>query len=429
MADAWSRQRGGLFPDIESSLERAIASLAQSPTPNARALLNEAERLRTVVYGWRTSPPRAEELDAITERVNMLISAATPTRYSSRPPTRGEADWEDRADDASTTIWNPDDDEPPPPAPSYEEPPTRPRRSPFAEPSPEPMPRYVEAPPQYEPVAAVAPVVIEAEPIEGTDPSRPAPRVAPALAAVKDAVLVDDVTADPLELSRKIAPRTGRTEIRVFSAHAGAPFDTRLTLLADPYSDRADAYRSLARKLAAQGTSRVIAVTSAEEEEGKSTCAANLALALREGARGRVLLVEANLRAPSLAQMFDFAPPECFDDQLRALKLDRGHSWAVIEQHAPLHVLAVDVSRPHPPMLDPAAFSAGMESLKEAGYDQIVLDTPRVLGGAAVNVVADHVDGVVIAVTARRTTRRALKRAVDQLAPAPILGVVLIEGA
>ena len=408
---------GGCSPTSRARSSAPIASLSRSPTPNAHALLNEAERLRAVIYGWRTSPPRPDELSAISERVNMLISAATPTRYSSRPPPRND-EWEDRADDASTTIWNPDD-EAPPAAPLYEEPPTRPRRSPIEPPSP---------PPAYEPVAAVAPVVIDAEPIEATDPSRPAPRIAPALAAVKDAVLVDDVTAEPLELSRKVAPRPDRTDVRVFSAHAEAPFDRRLTLLADPYSDRADAYRSLARKLAAQGTSRVVAVTSAEEQEGKSTCAANLALALREGARGRVLLVEANLRSPSLAAMFGFVPPECFDEQLRALKTDRGHSWAVVEQHAPLHILAIDVSRPHPPMLDPAAFSAGMESLKGAGYDQIILDTPPVLGGAAVNVVADHVDGVVIAVTARKTTRRALRRAVDQLAPTPVLGVVLIEG-
>jgi Mrp family chromosome partitioning ATPase len=345
-------------------------------------------------------------------------------------------DWEDRADDASTTIWNPDDEEDGGGVP-YEEPPTKPRRSPFVDHDAEPRSRSVDHPadeqaPRYEPVAAVAPVVIEAEPIEGTDPSRPAPKVVtPALAAVKDAVLVDDITADPLELSRKVAPapKTEQRDVRVFSAHAGAPFDPRLTLLADPYSDRADAYRSLARKLAAQGTSRVVAVTSAEEGEGKSTCAANLALALREGARGRVLLVEANLRAPTLAKMFDFTPPECFDQQLRALKADRSHSWAVVEQHAPLHVLAVDIGRPHAPMLDAGAFSIGIESLKGAGYDHVVLDTPPVLGGAAVNVVADHVDGVVLAVTARKTTRRALKRAVDQLAPAPILGIVLIEGA
>jgi Mrp family chromosome partitioning ATPase len=127
--------------------------------------------------------------------------------------------------------------------------------------------------------------------------------------------------------------------------------------------------------------------------------------------------------------MFGFVPPVCFDEQLKLHKVDRAAPWTVVEQHAPLHVLAIDAMRSHTPMLDPAAFSASIEALKEAGYDHIVLDTAPVRGGAAVNVVADHVDGVVIAVTAKKTTRRALKRAADQLAPAPILGVVLIEGA
>src|SRR5262249_13243769 len=63
--------------------------------------------------------------------------------------------------------------------------------------------------------------------------------------------------------------------------------DPRLVMLKDPYSVRADAYRALRHRLSASGDPRIIAVSSAAPGEGKTICSINLAVALREGARGR----------------------------------------------------------------------------------------------------------------------------------------------
>src|SRR5262245_22729935 len=57
------------------------------------------------------------------------------------------------------------------------------------------------------------------------------------------------------------------------------PLDPRLTMLLGPGSPQAEAYRLLEHRLNAKTAPRVIAVTSAERGAGKTTCAANLALA------------------------------------------------------------------------------------------------------------------------------------------------------
>ncbi|MEZ4366436.1 MAG: hypothetical protein R2939_09135 [Kofleriaceae bacterium] len=69
------------------------------------------------------------------------------------------------------------------------------------------------------------------------------------------------------------------------------------------------------------------------------------------------------------------------------------------------------------PLLDAPAFAIAMDRLRLAGYDHIVVDTPPVLGGAEVNLIQDAVDGVVLALRARTSTARDLRRAVEQLSP------------
>src|SRR6266550_8964215 len=79
-----------------------------------------------------------------------------------------------------------------------------------------------------------------------------------------------------------------------------------LTMLADPRSPAAEAYRSLAANLQFSSADRqlqTIGVTSAAAGEGKSTTVANLAIALAEGGR-RVIVIDADLRRPSLHTLF-----------------------------------------------------------------------------------------------------------------------------
>jgi len=67
-----------------------------------------------------------------------------------------------------------------------------------------------------------------------------------------------------------------------------------------------------------------------------------------------------------------------------------------------------------------------MERLRGA-YEHIVIDAPPVLGSADVNLMADAADGVVLALRARRSTMRDLRKAIDQIGASKIAGTVLLQ--
>jgi Mrp family chromosome partitioning ATPase len=224
-------------------------------------------------------------------------------------------------------------------------------------------------------------------------------------------------------------PEPPRTQVWVATHKPPPDPDERLILVREPDSARAASFRVLRHRLQERGDPRVIAVTSAGAKEGKTTCAVNLALALGECGRARVLLIEANFRAPSLAPLFGFMPPECFTAQLARHKAKPLDAWSVVEVYSPsLHVLAVqpDMGLGHP-LLDGPGFSLAIEMLAQAGYDYIVIDTPPVLGAADVNLIEDAADGVVFTAWSRETSARNLRAAVEQLSPAKVLGLTLLD--
>lgn len=205
--------------------------------------------------------------------------------------------------------------------------------------------------------------------------------------------------------------------------------DPLIVMATAPDSERAAAFRVLRHRVASAGNPRVILVSSPRAREGKSLCAANLAIALGECDRARVLLVEANLRSPRLAQLFRFQPPWCFADQLAAHRERPFEPWRVVEMRPfGIHVAAVDPRAPKHQLVDAPAFEVAMERLRNSEYDHIVIDAPPVIGTAEVNLLQDSADAVVLTTRVGRSRGRDLARAKQQLSPSPVLGVVLVEG-
>ena len=238
---------------------------------------------------------------------------------------------------------------------------------------------------------------------------------------MSDTITLDADTGDALRVIAS-PPRADESE---------RPIDPRLVLLAAPDSPAAAGYRVLRHRVLSQDDPRVIAVTSAGPHEGKSACAANLALAIAEGGQSRVLLVEANLRAPSLATLFAVTPGECFARQMAAHRPTDGarreRPWSVAEISPGLHLAALlPPAEGEPLHLDGPALAAALTSLRAGGYDYLVVDAPAVLGSADVNLIDQCVDGVLFTVLRGRTSGRALGRAIEQLRPKKLLGLVLV---
>ena len=212
-----------------------------------------------------------------------------------------------------------------------------------------------------------------------------------------------------------------------------------LVMLEQPNSPGAEAYRALRTRvtfLASRLQVTSIMVTSAGPAEGKSTVAANLALALAETERD-VLLVSADLRQPRVHQFFALPnrsglPDVLTDDLLRDGKVpasameDRiaGELWSVTRY------LWVMVSRPASPQVAAQLGSDAMRRLLEAqreSFDFIILDCPPALAAADALALAPLVDAVLVVADRGSTNRKAVARLREQLEQVggKVLGAVL----
>jgi Mrp family chromosome partitioning ATPase len=204
--------------------------------------------------------------------------------------------------------------------------------------------------------------------------------------------------------------------------------DARLVLMREADSERAAAFRVLRHHLLEAGRPQVVIVSSPSAGEGKTTVALNLALALAECGRAKVLLAETHVRRPQLANVFKCIPPWCFAEQLAAHRHQPMLPWSLIDiPQVWLHVAAINPRIEKTQLLDAPAFAIAMERLRIAGYDHIVIDAPPVLGSADVNLMADAADAVLFAVRARTSNSRDLRKAVDQIGQKKVVGTVLVE--
>jgi Mrp family chromosome partitioning ATPase len=300
--------------------------------------------------------------------------------------------------------------------------------------------RYSDHPPIMTAGPKAAPLPMVTQPIVPLDDGAPT-RVGidpaltmPSMPAKPDAAVVFGranvvaTTVAPLPISQKPMPAGPPPEIGLtqHSLPSDESPDGRLVLMREPDSERSAAYRVLRHHLLEAGRPQVVIVSSAQE--GKTTTALNLALALAECGRAKVLLAETHVRRPQLASVFRCVPPWCFAEQLAAHRHQPMLPWSLVDiPQVWLHLAPINPRIEKTQLLDAPAFAIAMERLRLAGYDHIVIDAPPVLGSADVNLMADAADAVLMAVKARTSTTRDLRKAVDQIGQKKVIGTVLCE--
>ncbi len=194
----------------------------------------------------------------------------------------------------------------------------------------------------------------------------------------------------------------------------------------DPRSPTAEAYRSLrtAVKFAAIDREiKVILVTSGAAGEGKTTTAANLAIALSQGG-DRVAVVCCDLRRPTMHERFDLPQVPGFTDVLVG---DVSLSAALRRYEGSIMVLPAGSHAPNPSELLSTTRAAGVIAALSEEFDFVVLDSTPVLPVTDAMVVSRLVDATVLVVDARSTRRNAIRRTLQLLAQvsAPVLGIAL----
>lgn len=167
---------------------------------------------------------------------------------------------------------------------------------------------------------------------------------------------------------------------------------------------------------------RVIMITSALPGEGKTLTAANLALTLSESYQRRVLLVDADLRRPSIHQLFALPSLSGLSDGLRSVE-DR--KLTLVELSSRLTVLPA--GRPDPDPMSVLTSSRMQYVLDEARekFDWVIVDTPPVGLMPDAHLLAAMVDGAVLIIGAGMSSHRAVSKAAEVIGRERILGVVL----
>ena len=212
----------------------------------------------------------------------------------------------------------------------------------------------------------------------------------------------------------------------------GIVFDPRardrpLIVQVDPKSPRAESFRTLRTNLQfldADRTDRCFVITSSIESEGKSTTAANLAIALADTG-SRVLLVDADLRRPKVADYMGLEGAVGLSDALigRVELKDVVQPWG----KAGLYVLPAGSVPPNPSELLGSARMESMLAEFNRAFDVVIFDSPPLLPVTDAAILAKKVGGAIIIVAAGRTHKNQLKGAVTALnnVGAPISGLVL----
>jgi capsular exopolysaccharide synthesis family protein len=193
----------------------------------------------------------------------------------------------------------------------------------------------------------------------------------------------------------------------------------------DVSSGALEQYRKLAATLHHTQEERgiqVVMTASSLPSEGKSLTAANLALTFSESYQRRVLLVDADLRRPTIQRLFNIATIDGLDEGLKA---DEDRVMALTRLSERLWVLPA--GRPDPDPLSGLASERMRRLIAEARsrFDWVIIDTPPVSLLPDANLLAANVDGVLLVVRAGKAPYQLVKRTVDTIGHERILGIVM----
>jgi protein-tyrosine kinase len=205
--------------------------------------------------------------------------------------------------------------------------------------------------------------------------------------------------------------------------------DQHLVSLVAPTAFEAEQYRSLRHTVdqlhQETGSLSLVAISSPAVGDGKTTTAINLAGAFAQNTDIRVLLIDMDLRRPSV---------------IRALGLDDGSDPGLVDIIVDPRLSLQAVARPYPPFnlsIVPAgrplsnpyevlkSFRLG-ELLEEArrNYDYVLIDTPPLIPFPDCHLIERWIDGFLIVVSAHKTPRKLVEEAIGSLNPTKVTGLV-----
>ena len=220
---------------------------------------------------------------------------------------------------------------------------------------------------------------------------------------------LDDTVKTPEDISRRLKLR--------FLGLVPVVRAQRSPLLSGPVPhDFSEAFRSLRTSLVAQTQvdgPKIIAVTSAQPLEGKTTTAVNMAMALAVGG-SRVLLIDADMRRPNVHKTLRMTN----DHGLSQLLAGHARMREVVQRSHDPNLLVISAGRtPSNPseLLASDRMRALVAGLENGPFDWVIIDTPPVLAVTDAVIVAPLVESMVFVIGAEMTRWRLAQRAVETI--------------
>lgn len=233
---------------------------------------------------------------------------------------------------------------------------------------------------------------------------------------------IDEGVRDPGEVTRSL-------QLPLLGSVPAIQNGDAYALINDTKSMLWEAYLSIHSNLAFStdhGVPKAFMVTSTKPAEGKSTTTWALAKVLSRTGQ-RVVIVDADMRSPTLHHLID-APNE------RGLSnyLAGDDNWGSLLSDTDNRDLAVMVAGPRPPSAAELLSGDRMRQLVEellTRFDQVVIDSPPILGLADAPLLSRSVEGVVFVIEAENVAVRGLRASLGRLRSvhAHVYGAVLTK--
>lgn len=257
------------------------------------------------------------------------------------------------------------------------------------------------------------------------------PSISPEIAIIAERLKVPVGVPPVLEAANLGEPDTEDTAgIDQFSQfqtlRALVPPQSRLVCVTDKESLAAEKFRFLGvrlRQIQQTRPLKKLLITSTIPQEGKSTAAANLACVLARRTPQRTILIDGDLRRPSVAKLFGLGKLPGITEWLQG---ERGPMSSIYHLEEPgLWILpAGNVPRNPLELLQSRRLSVLMEQLS-TWFDWVVIDSPPVLPFADTSIWMRQADGILLVTRQGATEKEQLQRGLDALDHKKLLGALL----
>ena len=208
----------------------------------------------------------------------------------------------------------------------------------------------------------------------------------------------------------------------------GAAANAALASATQPKSQLAEAYRALRTSVLlsrAGQTAKVLMVTSALPQEGKTTTSVNLAIVLAQH-DARVLVMEADMRRAGISQLFGLQSSVGLSSILSG-KAELDEAIQPVPGIPNLSLLAAGEVPANPAVLLDSARMRDLLGTVSARFDYVLIDTPPVLSVTDAVLLSKMADSTLLVIRAGMTDKASLRRVCDVLihVDARIVGVIL----